>query len=191
MTRRAAPSGATRTLPYPSANDSAAPLSPAPQPPRREPDGGRLSLDPATVRQPGIHGGWWPRSRDAAAELPGLIAELSTLAGRISRVAIQADAFANIPHKLTVGGRKVPVGWFRYMNRHTVIVTMADRDDLVLLVIPPQASPAAGAAALEMAAWGNGAGPPEAILAAAGITTDSDTGQGGQNAAAGRQPGTR
>ena len=179
----AAPSGTTRTLPSPSANGSAPLLPPAPQPALRAPDQARLSLDPATVRPAGIRGGWWPRSRDAAAELPGLIAELSTRVGRVSRVALQADAFANIPNKLTVGGRKVPVGWFRYMNRHTVIVTMAGRDDLVLLVIPPRASPAAAAEALGLAASGARSGPPEAILAAAGIAVGSDTADGRGNLA--------
>jgi hypothetical protein len=57
----------------------------------------------------------------------------------VSRVALQAGAFDNIPHKLTVGGRKVHVAWFRYMNANTVILTMANRDDLVLLVVPPLA----------------------------------------------------
>jgi hypothetical protein len=134
------------------------------------------SLDPATVRHAGIHGGWWPRSRDAAAELPGLIAEPSTRAGRVSRLAPQADAFGNIPPRLTVGGRKVPAAWFRYMNKHTAILTMAGRDDLVLLVIPPKASPAAAAEALELAASGRRPGSPEAILEAASITAGSDTG---------------
>jgi hypothetical protein len=128
------------------------------------------------VRRAGIHGGWWPRSRDAAAELSGLIAELTTRAGRVSRVALQADAFKNIPPRLTVGGRKVPVAWFRYTNKHTAIVTMAGRDDLVLLVIPPRASPEAAAEALELAASGRRADAPEAILAAAGIAAGSDTG---------------
>lgn len=183
MTGPAAPSGTSRTLPSPSAKRSAPPLPPAPQQPLRAPDRARLSLDPATVRKAGIRGGWWPRSWDAAAELPGLIAELSTRAGRVSRVALQADAFANIPRKLTVGGRKVPVGWFRHMNRHTAIVTMAGRDDLVVLVIPPLASPAAAAEALELAASGRCAGPPEAILAAAGIAADSDNAVGRGNLA--------
>jgi Family of unknown function (DUF5994) len=169
MTEPAAPRGTTSTLPPPSANGSAPPAPRA----WRVPDTARLSLDPATVRQAGIHGGWWPRSRDAAAELPGLIAELSTRAGRVSRVGLQADAFRNIPHKLTVGGRKVPVGWFRYMNKHTVILTMAGRDDLVLLVIPPRASREAAAEALGLAASGRRAGPPEAMLAAAGIAVGS------------------
>jgi hypothetical protein len=136
-------------------------------------NGARLSLVPATAPQAGLGGAWWPRSRDATAELPELIAELSARAGRVSRVALQADAFSNIPHRLTVGGRKVRVAWFRYMNINTVLLTMADRDDLVLLVVPPLAPPAAAAQALR-AASGPGAGPADAILAAAGITADSD-----------------
>ena len=136
-------------------------------------NGARLSLVPATTPQAGLGGGWWPRSRDASAELPGLIAELSARAGRVSRVALQADAFGNIPRQLMVGGRKVHVAWFRYMNINTVLLTMANRDDLVLLVVPPLASPAAAAQALR-AASGPGTGPADAILAAAGITAESD-----------------
>jgi hypothetical protein len=181
MAEPAAPRGTTSTLPPPSANGSAPLPAPAPQRPRRAPGAARLSLDPATVRRAGIHGGWWPRSRDAAAELPGLIAELHMRAGRVSRVALQAGAFGNIPHRLTVAGRKVPVAWFRYMNMHTAILTMAGRDDLVLLVIPPRASPAAAAEALRLAASGRRAGLPEAILAAAGIAAGSDTGHGSGN----------
>jgi hypothetical protein len=135
-------------------------------------NGARLSLAPATASHAGLGGGWWPRSRDATAELPGLIAELSARVGRVSRVALQADAFGNIPHQLIVGGRKVRVAWFRYMNINTVLLTMADGDDLVLLVIPPQAPPAAAEDALR-AASGPRSGPPDAILVAAGITADS------------------
>ena len=129
----------------------------------------RLTLDPATARQAGIHGGWWPRSRDAAVELPGLLTAISAQAGRVSRIALQVDAFDNIPHQLTVGGRRVRVAWFRYMSPHRAILTMAGRDDLILLVVPPSADQEAAAEALRRAASGRHAGTPEAILAAAGI----------------------
>ena len=145
-------------------------------PDQAAPDGVRLSLDPATSRQAGIHGGWWPRSLDAAAELPGLLTELGSRAGRVSRVAVQVGAFSNIPHQLTVGGRKVHVAWFRYMNAHTAFLTVAGRDDLILLVVPPQASPVAAAEALRLAASGPHAGSAEAILAAAGIAAGGDAG---------------
>jgi hypothetical protein len=135
-------------------------------------NGDRLSLVPSTALHAGLGGGWWPRSRDATAELPGLINELSTRVGRVSRVALQVDAFDNIPHKLAAGGRKVHVAWFRYMNTNTVLLTMAGRDDLVLLVVPPLAPPAAAARALRAVASGPGAGSADAILAAAGIAAD-------------------
>jgi Family of unknown function (DUF5994) len=148
--------------------------------------GARLSLVPATAPHAGLGGGWWPRSRDATTELPGLIAELSARVGRVSRVAVQAGAFGNIPHKLTVGGRKVHVAWFRYMNPNTILLTMAGRDDLVLLVVPPHAPPAAAARALR-AVSGPGAGPADAILAAASIEVDSDPLRSAAIAASGRQ----
>jgi Family of unknown function (DUF5994) len=141
-----------------------------------QPDAPRLSLDPAGAKRTGINGGWWPRGRDASAELPGLLAELNERAGRVTRVALQVGSFANIPHQLAVGGRKIHVAWFRYMNAHSVILTMASRDDLVLLVVPPGANPAAAAEALRLAASGWRAGPPETTLAAAGIPIDGDNG---------------
>jgi hypothetical protein len=140
------------------------------------PDAARLSLEPARAKRGGIIGGWWPRSRDAGRELPGLIAEVNAQAGRVSRVALPVTAFNNIPHKLVAGGRKVHVAWFKYMNVHTVLLTMAGHDDIVLLVVPQWASPAAAAEVLRLAAAGAPGGPPEAILAAAGIAPDGDNG---------------
>jgi hypothetical protein len=89
-------------------------ITPSNTPHQTAPDRARLSLDPATLRHAGINGAWWPRSRDAAAELPSLLTELSTPAGRVRRIALQVDAFDNIPHQLSVGGHKVHVAWFKH-----------------------------------------------------------------------------
>jgi len=59
---------------------------------------------------------------------------------------------------------------------------MAIRNDLVLLVVPPGASLAAAAEALQLSASGWRAGPPAAILAAAGIPTDGDGNLSGNGA---------
>jgi len=96
-------------------------ITPSNTPDQTAPDRARLSLHPATMRHVGINGGWWPRSRDASAELPSLITELSSRAGRVRRIALQVDAFDNIPHQLSVGGHKVHVAWFRYMNPRTAV----------------------------------------------------------------------
>ncbi len=132
-------------------------------------EGQRLTLDPARPQRGGISGGWWPRSLDAGAELPAMLTELSRLVGRVSRVAVQVDAFGNIPHQLIVGGRKVHVAWFRAMDPHTISLTMAGRDRLTLLVVPPQATPASGAEALRLAADGHSSRRPAEIWAAAGV----------------------
>src|ERR1700742_2101223 len=92
---------------------SSAPAEPS------EPGAARLSLDPALPGQLGISGGWWPRSRDAGAELPGMLTELSALAGRIRRVALQVDAFSDVPHLIMINGRPVHVAWFRSMDPMT------------------------------------------------------------------------
>jgi Family of unknown function (DUF5994) len=144
-------------------------ITPAEAPQAAADEGQRLTLDPALPQRGGISGGWWPRSRDAGAELPAMLTELSPLAGRVSRVAVQVDAFGNIPHQLIVGGRKVHVAWFRAMDPHTVSLTLAGRDRLTLLVVPPQAAPASGAEALRLAADGHSSRRPEEILAAAGV----------------------
>ncbi len=144
-------------------------ITPAEAPRAAAAEGQRLTLDPAMPQRGGVSGGWWPRSLDAGAELPAMLTELSPLAGRVSRVAVQVDAFANIPHQLIVGGRKVHVAWFRAMDPHTISLTMAGRDRLTLLVVPPQATPASGAEALRLAAAGHSSQRPEEILAAAGV----------------------
>ena len=127
----------------------------------------RLSLDPALPGQGGINGGWWPRSRDARAELPGMLTELSARAGRVRRVALQVDAFSDIPHLITIEGRPVHVAWFRSMDPQTINLTMAARDNLTLLVIPPQASADSGAEALRLAAASSRTRRPQEILTTA------------------------
>ncbi len=134
------------------------------------PGGSRLTLDPALPQRGAISGGWWPRSRDAGAELPAMLTELTARAGPVSRVALPVDAFSDIPRQLIIGGRTVHIAWFRAMNTHTINMTMSGRDSLTLLVIPPQAAPDGAMEALRLAAAGGHTGRAQDILAAAGVT---------------------
>jgi hypothetical protein len=116
-----------------------------------------------------VDGGWWPRSRDPDAELPGLIAGLDSSLGPVTRVALNLDAWDTAPRRVAVDGRRVHVGWFRYMDAHMIGVTRASQDRVALLVVPPQATTAAAEIAMAMAAdAANSAGPAD-ILTAAGI----------------------
>jgi hypothetical protein len=133
------------------------------------PPGLRLQLEPTRAGTGALDGGWWPRSRDPDAELPGLIASLESSLGPITRVALNLDAWDTAPRRVAVDGRRVRVGWFRQMDAHTIGVTRAAQDRVVLLVVPPQATTAAAGIAMAMAADAATSARPADILAAAGI----------------------
>ena len=133
------------------------------------PPGLRLQLDPTMAGTGAVDGGWWPRSRDPDAELPGLVAGLESSLGPITRVALNLDAWDTAPRRVAVDGRRVRVGWFHHMDAHTIGVTRASQDRVALLVVPPQATTAAAGIAMAMAAdVATSAGPAD-ILVAAGI----------------------
>jgi hypothetical protein len=140
----------------------------APPPGPSAPPGLRLQLDPTMAGTGAVDGGWWPRSRDPDAELPGLIAGLESSLGPITRVSLNLDAWDTAPRRVAVDGRRVRVGWFHQMDAHTIGVTRASQGRVALLVVPPQATTAAAEIAMAMAAdAANGADAAD-ILAAAG-----------------------
>jgi hypothetical protein len=137
-----------------------------------EPRGLRLQLDPTMAGTGVVDGGWWPRSRDPDAELPGLIAGLESPLGPITRLALNLTAWDGAPRRVAVGGRRVRVGWFRQMDPDTIGVTRAGQNRVALLVVPPQATTAAAGRAMAMAADAATSAGPADILAAAGIGED-------------------
>ena len=142
---------------------AAASTRPAPPP------GLRVQLDPTMAGTGVVDGGWWPRSRDPDAELPGLIAGLESPLGPITRLALNLTAWDTAPRRVAVDGRRVRVGWFRHMDADTIGVTRAAQDRVALLVVPPQATTAAAEIAMAMAADAATSARPADILAAAGF----------------------
>jgi hypothetical protein len=135
----------------------------------------RLQLDSTMAGMGAVDGGWWPRSRDPDAELPGLIAGLDSSLGPVTRVALNLDAWDSAPRRVAVGGRRVRVGWFRNMDAHMIGVTRASQDRVALLVIPPHATAAAAEIAMAMAADAANNARPADILAAARIGAQDST----------------
>jgi hypothetical protein len=140
----------------------------------------RLCLCPTLPGRRVLDGGWWPRSRDPAVELPTLIADLNTHFGQraiITRVALNRTAWDRTPHRVAIGDRIVPVGWFQALDAattadaDTIALTTTRGDRITLLVVPPETTAPSAAIALEMAALGDNSAHPLAILAASGITT--------------------
>jgi len=133
----------------------------------------RLRLQPDRSGRGPLDGGWWPRSADPAAELPGLILALDKRSDRVARIMLgTADWDASRPSRVRVGGpaggRVVRVGWFASMPAGllTAIFDSGQRTDLV--TIPLQAGERDAAAAMERAAASGNLEQAPAIVAAVG-----------------------
>jgi hypothetical protein len=59
----------------------------------------RLRLDPAGSRGTLLDGGWWPRSGDPAAELPGLIRAIDDRCGRVARLMLGPAGWDSQPRR--------------------------------------------------------------------------------------------
>ncbi|GAA3428728.1 hypothetical protein GCM10018953_59120 [Streptosporangium nondiastaticum] len=104
-------------------------------------------------RRVAVDGTWWPYSRDAAAELPGLIAAVDRLLGRVTlRVGLHGDAWRCIPRRIPARGRQVHIGWFRHTDPRLITLIFAAGEPVVLLVIPPDTAAAPAEATLRLTA---------------------------------------
>jgi hypothetical protein len=133
----------------------------------------RLLLHPVRSGATLLDGGWWPRSADPAAELPGLILALDERLGRVTKVMLgRAGWNASRPRRLPVGdpagSRVVRLGWFATMPAGllTAISASGQRTDLV--TIPPHTSDHDARAAMAQAAQAGNRDHAPAILAALG-----------------------
>ena len=117
----------------------------------------RLRLRPDHSGPALLDGGWWPRSADPAAELPGLILALDEWHGRVTKIMLgDAGWDASWPRRVKVAGpagsRVVRLGWFTTMPAGllTAISATGQRTDLV--TVPQQAGERDAAVAMEQAA---------------------------------------
>jgi hypothetical protein len=138
----------------------------------------RLLLRPERSGAAPLDGGWWPRSDDPAAELPGLIPALDERHGRITRVLLgTADWNSSRPRLLYLsspkGSRVVKVGWFATMPAGLLTAISASGQRADLVTVPSHTSEQAASAAMRQAAQaGNREHAPEilaAITEAAGL----------------------
>lgn len=129
----------------------------------------RVSFDPALIRHGAVDGGWWPRSRNALAELPGLIVALDARPGvRVRQLTVHRDEWDEIPRGLTAdGGHAVRVDWLTTIPHRTVSVTTAGgREPIALLVVSPDTPAETAWAAMNIAAASPGIPQATDILTA-------------------------
>ncbi len=125
----------------------------------------RLTLAPRRVDRAVLDGGWWPRSRDPAAEVPALVAALTQRYGPIRHVLLNSATWADRPRRLTAGTRVVRMAWFLSQDPALATAITTAGDQLDLLVVPPETSPEAAMRAMAAAA------DPDVFTPAADILT--------------------
>jgi Family of unknown function (DUF5994) len=123
----------------------------------------RLRLKPKGPTTGWVDGGWWPRSRDLAAELPGLLAVLAVRLGRIERVAYHLGDWGPTLHRLSCAGGVVRLEGYRAQHADTVDVLGAAQR-VTLLVVAPETSAQTGHAALMAAGHRGNTGDVETLL---------------------------
>jgi hypothetical protein len=120
--------------------------------PPSAPSAPRVRLTPTRAGRTVLDGGWWPRSSDPVAELPGLILALSDRYGPIRSLLLNSDAWDSRFRRLAVGADVVRAGWFASVDAALLIAITERGDQLDILVVPPSASTATAERAMTTAA---------------------------------------
>jgi len=116
----------------------------------------RLRLESTGVRRTLLDGGWWPRSSDPVAELPGLVLAIDARRGPVTRLLLASGDWDGHPRRLDVAGRVVRLGYFVSQPAGLLTAMCGNRDRVDLLVVPPDtAGDSAEAAMLVAATLGN------------------------------------
>jgi hypothetical protein len=134
----------------------------------------RLRTVPAGSRRTLLDGGWWPRSTDPVAELPGLVLAIDRLHGPITRLILNADDWNSHPRRVGVSDRVMRLGYFTSQPTGLLTALCANGDRVDLLVIPPQTEAGIADAAMLLAATTSNLIHAQHILLAVSKTASSD-----------------
>ncbi|HEX5200330.1 MAG TPA: DUF5994 family protein [Actinoplanes sp.] len=114
----------------------------------------RIKLHSGPSRKAALDGAWWPRTTNAATELPPLLEVLRGVRGEITHVLLGATEW-DLPHprRLAAGPTMARLGWFTSQPAGVVtIMTEFGQDRFDLLVVPPDATSDTAETALSAAA---------------------------------------
>lgn len=139
------------------------------------PSAPRLRLRP--VGSKGLlDGGWWARSTDPVAEIPGLVLAIDALRGPITRIMLFRGDWDSHPRRLAVDGRVVHLGFFA-SQPPGLLIALAGRAGarVDLGVIPPGTTAAVAATALTLAAEIGNRTHAHDLVAAAGSESSSES----------------
>ena len=112
----------------------------------------RLRMEPTGSRRPLLDGGWWPRSTDPLAELPGLVLAIETLRGPVTRLLLSASGWDRLPQRLQVADRVVQLSYFSSQPASLLTALCESGDRVDLLLVAPDTGPGTAQTAIGTAA---------------------------------------
>ena len=113
----------------------------------------RLRLGSSTSRRTLLDGGWWPRSVDPVAELPGLVLAIEHLHGPVTQLVLHADDWDGQPHRIGMAGRVLRLAYFTSQPPGLVTALCGRNGNQVdLLIVPPGTDHDTADAAMALAA---------------------------------------
>ena len=134
----------------------------------------RLVLAPVRAGRAVLDGGWWPRSWDPLAELPGLVLALSARYGTVRQLMLNSVTWDSRFRRLAVGEGVVRAGWFASVDPAVLIATTYDGDQIDLLVVPPSTATGPAEKAMKQAADPANRTRAGALLTAKPVAANSD-----------------
>ncbi|MEV6820371.1 STAS domain-containing protein [Nocardiopsis dassonvillei] len=112
----------------------------------------RLRLNSTPYRGAVLDGGWWPRSGDPVAELPGLVLALDAHRGTVHGLELGVTGWRARPSLLAVAGRAVHLSWSLDMPADLLVAVACNGSRTRLLVVPPGTGAFTASSALDLAA---------------------------------------
>jgi hypothetical protein len=112
--------------------------------------------DPAEL----VDGGWWPRTLDLDTQLPEVLRVMYATGFDIRRVVYNLTAWNPPAHRIVVEGRLVKLGGFRTQSSASITLVdtsnwnAAHQQRFEIVVVPPDADPAAAERCLALAGRG-------------------------------------
>jgi Family of unknown function (DUF5994) len=129
----------------------------------------RLKLKSRAQSSGHVDGGWWPRSRDLRAELPPLAKVLAVRLSSVRRVEFARASWKAAPASIDVGGHTVRLEGSDMQDENLLHVIGRDGRRVILVVVPPEASDAAGHSAIVAAGRRGYPETPTEILTTCGV----------------------
>ncbi len=136
----------------------------------------RLRMSETLGKQP-LDGGWWPQSRDLTAELGDLVDNFPTALGRIVRVIYSPPDWDDAPRRVPTKRGYVKAGFDADDDTHVLVLMTSDRQEMCVLVVPPELSRSKGEEALLAAVTPGYATSPTALLTAVQERPEIDEGE--------------